>query len=120
MLRKLVKLGVLLLMVHALYRSVPIFIRYYEFRDAVREAALFSKGRTDLEIANRVMQLAAKYEIPLEQDAIAIRHEGQTTYIDADYVEEIEWVPTYKRVWPFSVNVEGMSIRPQTVDEVIK
>ena len=120
MLRKLVKLGVLLLIVHALYRSIPIFIRYYEFRDAVREAALFSKGRTDQEIAQRVMQLAAKYEIPIEQEAIYIRHEGQTTYIDAEYLEEIEWVPTYKRPSLFTVNVEGMSIRPQTVDDVLK
>jgi hypothetical protein len=120
MLRKIVKLGVVLLIIHALYRSIPVYIRYYEFRDAVREVALFSKGRTDSEVAQRIMQLAAKYEIPLEQETIQIRHEAQTTFIDAEYTENIEWLPSYKRSQPFTISVDAMSVRPTTVDDVIK
>jgi hypothetical protein len=120
MLRKIIKLGVALLIIHALYRGVPAFLHYYEFKDAVRETALFSRGVTDADVARRVAELAAKYQIPLESDAIAIRREGQTTYIDASYVQEIEWLPTYKRPWEFAVAVDAMSVRPTTVEDVIK
>ena len=118
MLRKVIRLGVLLLVVHALYRSVPLFMHYYAFRDAVKEAALFSKGRTDTEITQRVMELAAKYDIPLESEMIQIRRENQTTYIDASYVQEIEWLPTYKKPYAFNVAVDAMSVRPRTIDDV--
>ena len=120
MLRKIIKLGVLLLVIHALYRSFPAFLHYYEFKDAVRETALFSRGISDADLARRVAELAVKYQIPLEPDAISIRREGQTTYIDASYVQDIEWVPSYKRPWEFAVAVDAMSVRPTTVEDVIK
>ena len=120
MLRKIIRLGVLLLIVHGIYRSVPLFLHYYQFRDAVREAALFSKGRTDVEIAQRVMELARKYDIPLESETIQIRRESQTTYIEASYVQDIEWLPTYKKPYAFTVSVDAMSVRPTTADDIIR
>jgi hypothetical protein len=120
MLRKIIKIGVLLLVIHALYRSVPAFLHYYEFKDAVRETALFARGVSDADIARRVIQLATKYEIPLDGEAIQIRREGQTTYIDASYVQDIEWIPTYRRPWPFTITVDAMSVRPTSVEDVIK
>jgi hypothetical protein len=34
---------------------------------------------------------------------VQVSREGQQTSIDASYVESIEWLPTYKRPWQFSV-----------------
>ena len=120
MLRKIVKIGVFLLIVHALYRSVPAFLHYYQFKDAVRETALFSRGVSDADVAHRVVQLAAKYQIPLEAETVQIRREGQTTYIDASYLQDIEWIPTYRKPWVFTVAVDAMSVRPTTVEDVIR
>ena len=47
MLRNLVRLAVFLLIANALYRFVPVYMHHYQFKDAVAEAALFSKDRTD-------------------------------------------------------------------------
>ena len=44
--RNLVRLAVLLLIAHALYRFVPVYLHYYQFKDAVAETALFAKDRT--------------------------------------------------------------------------
>jgi hypothetical protein len=120
MLRKVIKLAIPLLIAHALYRSVPVFVHYYQFRDAVKETALFSKDRPNAEVAQRVMDLAAKHDIPIDPETIQVRREREYTYIDANYVQEIEWLPTYKRPWSFTVEVEGWSVRAPTAGEIIR
>jgi hypothetical protein len=113
-LRNLIRLAVILLIGHALYRFVPVYLHYYQFKDAVAEAALFSKDRTEAEMVDRVMALAERYEIPLDPDAIQISKDNHLTYITLMYEEQIEWVPTYKRPMPFTVSVEGWHVRPPT------
>lgn len=103
MARTFVKLGIFLLVVHALYRFVPVYFHYQQFKDAVHETALFSRERNEAQIADRVMELAEKYQIPLSRESLQVRREGERTLIDASYVESIEWLPTYKRPWQFDI-----------------
>ena len=103
MARTFVKLGIFLLVVHALYRFVPVYFHYQQFKDAVHETALFSRERNEAQIADRVMELAEKYQIPLSRESVQVRREGERTLIDASYVESIEWLPTYKRPWQFDI-----------------
>lgn len=103
MARTFVKLGIFLLVVHALYRFVPVYFHYQQFKDAVHETALFSRERNEAQIADIVMELAEKYQIPLSRESVQVRREGGRTLIDATYVESIEWLPTYKRPWQFDV-----------------
>ena len=103
MARTFVKIGIFLLIVHALYRFVPVYFHYQQFKDAVHETALFSRERNEAQIADRVMELAEKYQIPLSRESVQVRREGERTLIDASYVESIEWLPTYKRPWQFDI-----------------
>ena len=103
MARTFVKIGIFLLIVHALYRFVPVYFHYQQFKDAVHETALFSRERNEAQIADIVMELAEKYQIPLSRESVQIRREGGRTLIDATYVESIEWLPTYKRPWQFDI-----------------
>jgi hypothetical protein len=114
MLRNLVRLAVVLLAAHALYRFVPAYIHYHQFKDAVAEAALYSKDRSDNEVVDRVMELAQRYQIPIEREAVQVSRDRQFTYISVEYEEQIEWVPTYSRPMPFTVAVEGWHVRPPT------
>ena len=113
MLRNLVRLVVFLLIVNALYRFVPVYVHHYQFKDAVAEAAKFSKDRTDVEIIDRVMVLAERYQIPLDREAVQVTRDKQLTYINLVYEEVIEWVPSYKRRMPFNISVEGWHVTPQ-------
>ena len=103
MARTFVKIGIFLLIVHALYRFVPVYFHYQQFKDAVHETALFSRERNEAQIADMVMELAEKYQIPLSRESVQVRREGGRTLIDASYVESIEWLPTYKRPWQFDI-----------------
>ena len=114
MLRNLVRLAVVLLIAHALYRFVPIYAHNHQFKDAVAEAALFSKDRAEHEIVDRVMELAAQYQIPLDREAVQVTKDRSKTYINLFYEEQVEWLPGYRRVMPFSVAVEGWHVRPPT------
>ena len=114
MLRNLVRLAVVLLLGHALFRFVPVYLHYHQFKDAVEETALFAKDRTDHEIVERVMTLAMRYEIPIGPEAVQVTRDKQFTYINIQYEERIEWVPTYTRPMPFTIAVEGWHVRPAT------
>ena len=119
MARTLVKLGIFLLFVHAVYRFVPVYFHYQQFKDAVHETALFSRDRTDVQITERVMELAEKYQIPLSRDDVQVRREGEHTFIDASYVESIEWLPTYRRPWQFDVGADAFVVaKPTTPADV--
>src|SRR4030095_8040598 len=112
MVRNLVRLAVLLLIANALYRFVPVYMHHYQFKDAVAEAAKFSKDRSDSDLVDRVMVLAERYQIPLSREAVQVSRDKQMTYITLTYEEQIEWVPTYKRPMPFTVAVEGWHVIP--------
>jgi hypothetical protein len=113
MLRNLVRLVVFLLIANALYRFVPVYLHHYQFKDAVAETAKFAKDRSDVEIVDRVMVLAGRYQIPLEREAVQVTRDKQMTYINLTYEEVIEWVPSYKRRMPYHVSVEGWHVTPQ-------
>jgi hypothetical protein len=101
--RKVVQLAIFLLVVHALYRFVPIYLHYQQFKDAVHEAALFSRGKTDEELVEQVMELADKYAVPLSREYVQVRRANERAFISASYVETIEWLPRYRRQWQFDV-----------------
>ena len=113
MARNVVKLAVFLLAVHALYRFIPIYFHYQQFKDGVHEAALFSRGKTDEQLVDQVMELAEKQQVPLSREYVQVRRENDRTFISASYVEIIEWLPGYRRPWQFDVG-DGIfaNVRP--------
>jgi hypothetical protein len=120
MLRNVMRFAVVLLIGHALFRFVPVYVHSYQFKDAVAEVALFAKDRSDVEIVDRVMELAARYDIPIERDMVQVTRDRVETYIDLSYEQQIEWVPGYRRPTPFNVNVEGWHVAPPTAADALK
>jgi len=112
MLRNLIRVAVLLLIANALYRFVPVYVHYHQFKDAVKEAALFAKDKSDWEITDRVMALAERYQIPIQREAVQVTRDKQFTHVNVMYEEHIEWVPLYKRPMPFTIAVEGWHVAP--------
>ena len=104
MARTFVKIGIFLLIVHALYRFVPVYFHYQQFKDGVHETALFSRERNEAQIADIVMELAEKYQIPLSRESVQIRREGGRTLIDATCTwSRSNGCRLYKRPWQFDI-----------------
>lgn len=116
--RLLFKLAIVFLILHALYRYGVVYVHYQQFKDAVQETALFAKEKDEPQILARVMELAAQYEIPLDRRYVQVRRQGETTFIDAVYVEEIEWLPTWKKPMEFTVGTKAWHVRAPTASDL--
>ena len=102
MIRKILGFAVFLLLMHAAVRGGIVWLHYQNFKDGVREAALFAGNKTDDVLRDHVMQLAQENSVPLEAEYVTIERAGSVT-IKASYVEMVEWLPGYRRPWQFEV-----------------
>src|SRR5262245_48146119 len=107
MIGKIVKLAIFLLIANALYRVTPAWLHFYEFRDSLKELALFSKEKTDDAVVDRVMGLAEENHVPLSRGDVRISRStepgGQRLSIAAPYVEMLKVVPGYTYRWDVNV-----------------
>jgi hypothetical protein len=105
--KTIIKLAVLLLVAHALYRFVPVYVHFQEFKDAVHETALFAAQKSPFEISERVMQLAVEHQVPVRAEYVQVTQENQKTSIQVRYVEQIEWLPRYRKPMQFEVKADA-------------
>ncbi len=118
MVKNLFKLAIVLLILHAAFRFGSAYLRYEQFKDAVQEMALFSKEKDDSVVIDRVMELADKYNVPLDREFVQVRRDEEHTYVDASYVELIDWLPGYQRPWQFDVGAAAWHVRVPTLNDV--
>jgi hypothetical protein len=102
MLRRLVTLVVALAVAYAGWHLGKTWLHYQEFQDGVRDTALFGTGKSDDALRDRVMELAQRYAIPIDRDAIEIDRAGSVK-ISTSYVERVPIVPGYQRPIQFDV-----------------
>jgi hypothetical protein len=106
MIRTLIRLLILVLIVHAGIRTVPVFWTYVKFRDAVAETARYASRRSADDTASRVMAIAARMEIPLAPDALRVTKQATRTRVEASYTAELEYLPRRTYSWRFDIDVE--------------
>src|SRR5262245_3677602 len=105
MIRFLVKLAIVALLANAGYRIAVEYLTYVQFRDAVRDAAMF-KAKNDNELNEWIMNLAGDYDVPLEADAVSIRREDRVIYLEGRYQKPIEVAPRVVYPWQFSWSMQ--------------
>ena len=66
------------------------YVRFYRFRDAMRQEARFAERSTDGDIRNRLSALAVKIGVPEEGTRVQVRRTPSRIFIWADYDEQIE------------------------------
>jgi len=111
--KAIIKILIVLLIANALWRVASAYISHYRFEDAVLELATRSTGKTSSEqLKDKVMELAATYDEPVDADAVAIRREEHHTYIDSTYKKPILLFPWYEYQWPFTLSVDGFVVVP--------
>ena len=101
MIKKLISLAIFAAIAYATYNVGASWLRFQQFKDAVRETALFAGDKSDEVLKARVMTLAEQESIPLDPDAVRIRRLPDRVTISASYVEVIKVLPGYERQWQF-------------------
>ena len=108
--RKLVNLAILVLIANALYRFVPPYLASQQFKDDVRDVALFSNRAPDAVLIDKVVQRAEERGVPIGRDDVEVRHDQRNIYIDVSWVQDIPFAPFYTRPWEFNVHAEAIEL----------
>ena len=77
----LIKLAVAALLANAAFRIGTEYFVHYQFRDSVREAAMF-RAKNDEELGQRVMEVAATYDVPLPPDGFSMRRDAREAVVE--------------------------------------
>ncbi len=95
MLKRLIELAIAAAIFYAGWNAGVAYLHYFQFDDALTETARYGRGRTPEQLKERVLQLAAEYQIPLDPDAVVILTDTNATRIAAPYTARIKLLPNY-------------------------
>jgi hypothetical protein len=112
MIKLAIKLAIAALIANAAWQAGRTFAAHYQFRDEVRQAALI-RGQTDAQLRQRVLELAANYDIPLTADALTIRREERHVYVEGSYLRVVPIAPRVEYPWRFDWEVDAYVTEPQ-------
>ena len=106
MIKRIISLVIFLLLVNAGVRVGVVFFHDQQFKDAVRELALFSGTKTEEVVRQQVMQLAQQYQIPLDADYVEITRKsipgmGDHSAIKVSYAVLVNVAPGYTHRFEF-------------------
>jgi len=106
LIKAIFKLAMVALLANACWRVGSAYLSFYKFKDAVEETTQFDADRTDDQLRQRVLELAAQYDVPVAGDGFSIRRTDYHTIVDGAYTQRIEVVPGFKYPWPFSFHTD--------------
>jgi hypothetical protein len=106
MIKRIISIVVFLLLANAGVRVGPVLFRDQQFKDAVRDVALFGAGKPDAVLKNKIMELASENQVPLDGDFIEITRKtlvgtGDHVVIKVSYAVIVPVAPGYPRRFDF-------------------
>lgn len=101
--KTIVKIAIALVVLLACVNVGRALLNEYQFEDAVHDALLFDPRMTDQEITKMVLDVAAKYSVPIDTSGIVVSQQGPDVHIDMSYVTTIVVIPgVLEREWTFT------------------
>jgi len=108
MIKTLFKLIIVMMVVHALFRFVPPYWNHNEFESEVKERAVTWASLTELQVRDRVFEMARARGLPVTSEDIAVLWDDKYLLVDVEYPREIEFLPTWKYEWTFNAHVSTL------------
>lgn len=117
--RTIITFAIVIAVLNASIRGGGAYWKYYQFKDAAHEIALFG-GKTDTNtLHSQVFEKANKLEVPIDWDGITVERNGNRTMIDASYTETVEFVPRFSRDLTFTFSVDALMAAPVVPGDVL-
>ena len=110
MLRTLLKLAIALLILNGAWQGGSAYWQNYQFEDALQRIAQFGGSNPGADMMAQAMDTVRSLKLPVTEDQIAIRKENNRVTISASYKQAIEFVPTYKVPWDFTVKADALNL----------
>jgi hypothetical protein len=103
----LLKLALVAVVANATWHLFTVYSENYKFRDAVQYAAESRGNKTDEQLREAVLAIAARTDLPLDEEHLTVRHEETHTIVDGSYTRTVEVFPGLKYEWPFTAHVDA-------------
>jgi len=106
-----IKLALLALVANATWHLFVAFSAHYKFRDAAQYAAQNRGEKTDEQLHDLIVNLAAEADLAIPPEAVVVKHVGLTTSVTASYTQTLELVPSRPYPVPFSFRIDTYSLQ---------
>jgi len=116
LIKTFLKLALLAAFANASWHLFVVYSAHYKFKDGVTYTAHYRGEMTDDQIRDRVLELAAQFDVPLEPNALSITYEDKHTIVHAPYNRPVELLPGVIYKWPFTLNVDTYTSPPPQDD----
>ena len=104
--KSIIKIALALVLLTATVQGGRAALKHYTFVDTLQEAMLFGGRLNEAQIADKVMELAADQDIPLDPDQLTVKRDPFLITIDAPYTDTVNLLPGfYSRTWDFDASV---------------
>ncbi|HKB13358.1 MAG TPA: hypothetical protein VKD69_21985 [Vicinamibacterales bacterium] len=104
--KTLIKLALVAIVANAAWHVFVIYSAYWKFTDAVQYAAEYRGKKSNDEIKQEVLGIAAQADLPIDEDSLTVSLAETHTTIDTGYVRNVELFPGFTYAWPFTVHVD--------------
>jgi hypothetical protein len=111
MLKLAIKLGIAALIANAVWQAGSVYAVHIQFRDEVRQAALV-RGITDAQLQQRVKEIAALHDIPLEAETLAISRDQRHVFVKGAYEKRLPLAPRFEYPWRLEWEVDAYLVEP--------
>jgi hypothetical protein len=108
--KQLIKLAITALVTYSAWHAGHAWLTYSQFKDEVEHLAVSGTRLTDDQLQEQVLEAASQRALLLHDD-VAVRREGDYTYVDASYTSPINLLPGYTYLWTFDVHVNALTLR---------
>jgi hypothetical protein len=116
LIKTVIKLALLALVANATWHLYLAYAAHYKFRDAVEYAARNRRERTDDQLHDYFMEVAADADVPVPPEGVVVTHNGPGTAVDVSYTRPVELLPSRTYSWSFSFRIDTYTLQaPNTV-----
>jgi hypothetical protein len=116
MIRTVLKLAFVALLANATWHLFGAYSPHYKFKDGVQYAAQYRGGMTDAALREKILELAAQFEVPVTAADLSVTHDDKHTFVAVSYVRPVDLAPGFTYPWPFSIHVDAFHLAPPKPD----
>ena len=118
MIKSLLKLAIVALVANATWHLFVVYSAHFRFKDAVQSTTLYRGEKTDAQVRDKILELAAQYDVPVTNENLKIRSEEKHTFVDASYVQPVDLVPGFTYPWAFTISLDTFTTKRPTLGDL--
>lgn len=107
-LRGLISLILVFVLLHGLIKVTPLYIKYFYFREAVKDSARMAKEKGDDEILGMVLESAHELGLPVTEENVTLERAGDESFrVRVNFFVDVKFLWGFYRRFNFNCQAEG-------------